>query len=197
MLKLCTSNKGLVWFTSSKIKICPTQNQMEPEANAFERCFALIRVLDIFQLPEVIFLEAANHQSNQVGRFICLLLCQCTSVNCPLSKGCWSGNYRWSIYFAQYCCLTLWKYVNDTGEIHITHQHQRVSKQNIPIIIPILKRRPFIFLLWIGFYLNWYCSHVNILMQYITFEEYFTLLRDDNGKSFEQALNFIVHSLNW
>ena len=136
MLKLCTSNKGLVWFTSSKIKICPTQNQMEPEANAFERCFALIRVLDIFQLPEVIFLEAANHQSNQVGRFICLLLCQCTSVNCPLSKGCWSGNYRWSIYFAQYCCLTLWKYVCQWYRRN-THQHQRVSKQKIPIIILI------------------------------------------------------------
>ena len=131
MLKLCTSNKGLVWFTSSKIKICPTQNQMEPEANAFERCFALIRVLDIFQLPEVIFLEAVNHQSNQVGRFICLLLCQCTSVNCPLSKGCWSGNYRWSIYFAQYCCLTLWKYVNDTGEIHInTKEYQNKRSQS-------------------------------------------------------------------
>ena len=141
MLKLCTSNKGLVWFTSSKIKICPTQNQMEPEANAFERCFALIRVLDIFQLPEVIFLEAVNHRSNQVGRFICLLLCQCTSVNCPLSKGCWSGNYRWSIYFAQYCCLTRWKYVNDTGEIHInTKEYQ--NKRSQWSFWYILKRGP-------------------------------------------------------
>ena len=54
-----------------------------------------------------------------------------------------------------------------------------------------MKRRPFIFLLCIGFYLNWYSSHVNRLMQYLTFEEYFTLLQDDNGKSFAQALNVV------
>ena len=79
--KVAHLGPGLVYILKNQ-----NLSQMEPQANAFERCFALISLLDIFQLPEVIFLEAVNHHSNQVGRFICLLLCQCTSVNCPAVK---------------------------------------------------------------------------------------------------------------
>ena len=147
---------------------------MEPEA-----CFALISLLDIFQLPEVIFLEAVNHHSNQVGRFICLLLCQCTSVNCPAVKRLLIGKLQ----MKHLLCTVLLSHSLEICQWYRrnTCQHQKVSKQKIPIIIPILKRRPFIFLLCIGFYLNWYSSHVNIWMQYLAFEEYFILLQDDKS----------------
>ena len=138
---------------------------MEPEANAFKRCFALISLLDIFHLPEVIFLEAVNHHSNQVGRFICLLLCQCTSVNCPAVKRLLIGKLQ----MKHLLCTVLLSHSLEICQLYRrnTHQHQRVSKQKIPIIIPILTRRPFVFLLCIGFYLNWFpCQYIDAIFSF-------------------------------